>query len=101
MHHTVTRYELSHEADQDLSDIFDYTDAQFGIEQAALYLNDIDALLAQLVAHPEAGRERPDIREGLRSMPCNSHVIFYRILKDHIRVIRVLHGSRDVPRHFG
>lgn len=100
MLHTVTRYELSQEADQDLSDIFDYTDTQFGFEQATHYLNDIDALLAQLVAHPEPARERTDIRAELRSITCNSHVIFYRILKDHIRVIRVLHGSRDMPRHF-
>ena len=27
----------------------------------------------------------------------SSHVIFYRVLKDRIRIVRVLHGSRDLP----
>ncbi|RMZ50540.1 type II toxin-antitoxin system RelE/ParE family toxin [Flavobacteriaceae bacterium PRS1] len=28
------------------------------------------------------------------------HIIFYRLLKDNIRIVRVLHGSKDMPRHF-
>jgi plasmid stabilization system protein ParE len=27
------------------------------------------------------------------------HVAFYRIADDHVRVIRILPGAMDVPRH--
>ncbi len=89
---------LSQEADEDLVSIYDYTCEQFGQDQAVNYLTDLDRLLDDLCINPEMGRERMDIREGLRSMVYESHVIFYRIMADHIRIVRVLHGSRDIPK---
>ena len=41
-----------------------------------------------------------DIKEGLYSFPKDNHVIFHRIFNDHIRIIRVLYGSRDLPNSF-
>ncbi len=93
---TVDCYKLSKPADQDLEDILDYTEAEFGIDQAISYLNDLEIVFNQLVVNPELGRERNEIKSGLRSMPKTSHVIFYRIRPDHIRIIRVLHGSKDL-----
>jgi len=93
-------YELSPEADQDISEIFDYTVDEFGIDQAVSYLSQFDDLFGQLVDNPELGRERPEIRAELRSIAQESHVVFYRILKDRIRIVRVLHGSCDIPKQF-
>lgn len=93
----IKTYVLSVEAEADLSDIFDYTEQEFGVEQAVTYLTELETCLLALVANPKAGRERNEIRADLRSMMSNSHVIFYRICDDHIRVVRVLHGSRDFP----
>lgn len=92
-----TTYELSIQADQDISDIYDYTYSEFGDDQAIAYLADLEPILLKLVEYPELGRERPEIRGGLRSFAYRNHVIFYRIREAHIRVIRVLHGSRDLP----
>ncbi len=89
------RYELSEPADQDIQDIFDYTEVKFGMDQAVSYLQDLEGVFIQLIENPELGRERNEIKKDLRSMPKASHVIFYRIMKDHIRIVRVLHGSRD------
>lgn len=98
---SVTKtYLLSLEAEADLGDIFDYTSEQFGIDQAASYLSELEAQLIQLTTNPKLGRERKEIRAGLRSIACNSHVIFYRIRTDHIRIVRILHGSRDLPKFF-
>lgn len=96
----VNRYELSSEADQDVSAIYDYTVEKFGVTQAVQYLQDIDDMLMQLVAHPALGVDRPEIRSGVRSKTCHHHVIFYRVLDDCVRVVRVLHESRDVPALF-
>lgn len=49
---------------------------------------------------PLKGRARPEIREGLRSHIQESHIVFYRLIKDRIRIVRILHGSRDLPQNF-
>ncbi len=89
-------YELSPEADQDLEAIFDYTDGEFGIDQAVEYLSGFDSLFVKIVNNPEIGKERDEIRKGLRSLLKEKHVVFYRILNNHIRIVRILHGSRDL-----
>lgn len=71
--------------------------SEFGNDQAISCLADLEPVLLKLVDYPELGRARPEIRVGLRSFAYRNHVIFYRILESHIRVVRVLHGSRDLP----
>ncbi|HWV14874.1 MAG TPA: type II toxin-antitoxin system RelE/ParE family toxin [Cellvibrio sp.] len=100
MFHTIKNYILSPEAESDLGDIFDYTQQQFGIDQAATYLSELEENFMRLIANPQLGRERNEICEGLRSLTPSSHVIFYRTHDDHIRIIRILHGSRDLPKLF-
>lgn len=97
---SIASYELSPEAEQDLSDIFDYTEIEFGLDQAVQYLKDLEHCFIQLCNNSNIGRERTEIREALYSFVSQSHVVFYRILNDRLRVVRVLHGSRDLPRHF-
>jgi toxin ParE1/3/4 len=98
MEETQFPYELSQEADNDLEEIFDYTQVQFGSEQAIKYLLGFESLFENLCIHPETGRTRDEIRKGLRSISHISHVVFYRILKDRIRIVRVLHSGRDLQK---
>jgi toxin ParE1/3/4 len=88
-------YVLSLEAEADVSDIFDYSACEFGFEQAIKYLGDMERAMENLLDNPFSGRERKDIRAELFSIPYVSHVIFYRVLSDEIRVVRILHASRD------
>ncbi|WP_363315644.1 type II toxin-antitoxin system RelE/ParE family toxin [Chryseobacterium sp. sg2396] len=53
-----------------------------------------------MVMNPYSGKKRNEVKSGLYSFPKDHHVIFYRILDDHIRIVRVLHGSRDIPNYF-
>jgi toxin ParE1/3/4 len=88
--------ELSKEADNDLGEIFDYTVEKFGKEQAIKYLSGFEDVFQNLLNNPQSGRERKEIRNGLRSISNQSHIIFYRILEDRIRIVRILHASRDI-----
>lgn len=97
---TRRSYILSEFADKDLEDIFDYTRLNFGFDQAEKYLLEIEDVFQNLVENPKSGRKRNEIKEGLYSFPKDNHVIFYRILDLHIRIVRVLHGSRDIPKLF-
>lgn len=90
-------YQLSLAAEDDLRLIFDYTEQEFGVAQAVVYLEGIEKLLLQLQSNPYQGRNRKEICEGLRSIPIQSHIIFYRFLPGCVWVVRVLHGSRDLP----
>ena len=93
-------YVLSEIADEDLEDIFDYTTTEFGLEQAEKYLNEIEDVFQNLLLNPELGKTRNEIKEGLYSFPKDNHIIFYRILENNIRIVRALHGSRDIPKYF-
>ena len=91
-------YELSEAADADLEEIFDYTAGQFSTEQAIRYLLGLENTFQNLCLHPKLGRERNEIRKNLRSISYESHTVFYRIIKDQVRIVRILHGSRDVVK---
>ena len=91
---------MSIQADQDLADIFVYSHKHFGLEQAVKYVSDFDKSFETLSNYPDLGQKRNEVKSGLYSFPKESHIIFYRILHDHIRIVRILHSSRDVPRHF-
>lgn len=46
--------------------------------------------------NPRAGRSRDDVQPGLRAFPFEDYLIFYRIISAGIRVVRVIHGARDL-----
>jgi toxin ParE1/3/4 len=82
-------------ADKDLVDIFQYSADRYGIEQAVKYLKGIEALFTNICVHPHLGRQRDEVKLGLRSHAYFSHTIFYRISDERIIIVRVLHASRD------
>ncbi|MGD9509607.1 MAG: type II toxin-antitoxin system RelE/ParE family toxin [Geminicoccaceae bacterium] len=54
-----------------------------------------------LARNPLIGRERPEIREGVRSFAVVPHVIFYEPNRSGVRVLRVIHGARHLERALG
>ena len=96
----MTGYFLSGDADEDLQDIYDYTERTWGERQAERYVFALYETFDLLVSNPEAGRSRSDIRDGLRSFPYRSHIVFYMRWQDEIAVVRILNGARDHQRLF-
>lgn len=93
-------YVLSEDADIDLDEIFDYTEQEHSFNQAIKYLTDLENVFESLVMNPDIGRIRNEIKDGLLSISQKEHIVFYRILKNHIRIVRVLHGSKDILKSF-
>lgn len=89
---------LSNDADADLDEIFDYTEAEHGFNQAVKYLSDLDNLFGQLVKNPNLGKERKEIKKGIYNIVEQEHIIFYEIREEYILIVRVLHGRRDIPK---
>jgi len=56
----------------------------------------LEARLDILKDFPEAGPARPDIAPDARMLVEQPYLIFYRRRSDHIQIVRVLHGARDI-----
>lgn len=95
----MSRLEFSERALDDLREAWSFV-SERDSEAAARLLERITGKCDMLLNFPSAGRERNDLIIGLRSLPVGGYVIFYQPLEDGIEVLRVLHGSRDVPGAF-
>ena len=43
-------------------------------------------------------KTRDDVTGGIRSFPAGECLIFYRVEKHRVVIMRVIHGRRDLPR---
>ncbi|MCB2088169.1 MAG: type II toxin-antitoxin system RelE/ParE family toxin [Sphingomonadaceae bacterium] len=90
---------ISRQAANDLGTIADYTIAEFGIEQARKYRDQLQACFASLLDNPYLGRSAEEIAPRLRRIRQQAHVIFYVPTANDILIVRVLHHSMDFERH--
>lgn len=92
------RLEVTERANDDLRSIQAYTLAQWGADQATAYEAAIHSAFETLRTHPALGKDRGDLRLGLRSFPISSHVILYHVAEDTLTVLRVVHQRMDILR---
>ena len=90
---------LSLRARQDMVDIAAYTLANWDERQMARYVDGLQARFSALARFPDTGRRRDEIGRGLRSIVQGSHVVFYRVTKSTLVVIRVLHVRMNPAYH--
>jgi toxin ParE1/3/4 len=69
-------------------------------DQADAFIDLIDAKFQNLSHQPGLGRRRDELVTGLRSFPVGRYVIFYLQDQGCLRIVRVLHGARDVDAVF-
>ena len=91
---------LTVKADLDIEDIWEYTNSQWGKNQASKYLNQLEERLISLAENLYIGKQRLELTWSPMSYHCERHVIFYPKARMGIEIIRVLHDSMDFPRHF-
>ena len=96
----MNNYKLSRLASADLEEIAEYTIERFGIEQARRYRDGLKTCFDQLANNPALGKRSEQLMRGLRRFEHQSHVVFYINESEDIFIVRVLHSSMDVPRHF-
>lgn len=91
----ANRFRKAPQADVDLDSIWDFI-ASDSTRAADKQIGRIGDTFEMLVANPLAGRERRELRAGLRSFPVGNYVIFYIPLPDGVEIIRVMHGRQDI-----
>ena len=94
-------YILSEKADRDLEEIFDYTLANFGLNQTIEYIESIHYTCEKLTSQELMGISRPEIEVGMRSLVHRHHILFYKINLSEkvIRIERIIHGNRDILKN--
>jgi toxin ParE1/3/4 len=96
----MKRLVVSDAARADLRSIAGYSDREWGTARRKQYLAAIQQRLALLRDGPEAGPVRRDISDEYRSLPVGRHMIFYRVEKNAIFIVRILHQRMDAAAHF-
>ena len=86
-------------AKADLKDLYQYGLRQWGQKQSDSYLESLEEHFWMLTEQPLIGVKRPDLLPDMRSLPIESHTLFYRVTSDTVEIIRVLHGRQDPQRH--
>lgn len=102
---------LTRAAEKDFQGIIEWTIDHFGESQALVYAETLGMAVEALSEGPTLldARRRDDILKGLCSLHVDRcgrkgrHFIMFRVAPsggDVIEVLRLLHDSMDLPRHF-
>jgi len=77
-----------------LIEIIDYI-AQDSLEYALAFYEQVHEKVQHLVQFPKIGRKIPELDDpAIRELILRNYRIIYRIYKDNIEIIRIIHGSR-------
>lgn len=91
------RLRVSKSARLDMAEAFAYRLEQAGEVSARGQNRRFWQVFNTLASMPGAGRSLEEIAPGLRIFPANSFLILYRLDRQGVHILRVVHGSRDIP----
>tara|TARA_R110002126_G_scaffold8953_4_gene41143 strand:+ start:6167 stop:6472 length:306 start_codon:yes stop_codon:yes gene_type:complete len=86
-------------AKNDLKEIYQFGVVKWGKAQSDRYLSAVKNQLWLLTEQPLIGVERTELQPDTRSLPIQSHTLFYRVNGNQVEIIRVLHGRQDPLRN--
>jgi len=88
--------EYSKPALQDLDELEGYLRTVAGDAVADLIVREILDAVESLHNRPARQRPRDELVAGLRAIPVRNYMVFFRIDADTVRIVRILHGSRNI-----
>lgn len=93
------RIVVSERADDDLLRILSYL-GRHNPQAIDNVLRQIDRCFESASSFPFIGVARPELGRDVRRLVAAPYLIFYAVRSDHITILRVLHGSRDIDVEF-
>lgn len=91
----ASSFSKSSQAEADLDEIWLFI-ASDNLGAADRLLDRINSAFVMLADNPLAGRKRPELGRGIRSFPVGTYIVFYEAMACGARIVRVLHGARDI-----
>ncbi len=92
-------YELTHKAEDEIEEIYEYSIVNFGLEVARKYISGMQDCFELLAGHQSWGNDYGLIKPGLLRYEYRSHSIYYQPVEDGILIVRVLGGKQDPARN--
>jgi toxin ParE1/3/4 len=90
---------LSLRALGDIQEIRSYTVERWGQDQWLRYFTALSSALERIAADPGCGRPRDLIRDGMRSLSFERHLIFFQSASDPegtVAILRIVHERRNI-----
>jgi toxin ParE1/3/4 len=95
----VTNIRLTLTAQRDLAQVRGFTTENWGKAQWHSYFLGLSHAFETIAHNPNTGRPRDVIRTGLRSLPYESHLIFFRPVRHAggaVVILRILHQRQNL-----
>lgn len=95
----MSKVHRTYEAELDMLELWLHA-ARHDLSAAERLVAEIEDRCNLVAEFPYLGVSREDYEPGLRSFSIRRFIVFYRIIPEGIRLIRVIAGTRDLPRAF-
>ncbi|MGL1957322.1 MAG: type II toxin-antitoxin system RelE/ParE family toxin [Colwellia sp.] len=95
----MAKYILSQESSRDLANIFQYTYKNFAISRAEAYLSELEECFVMLSNQPDLAHKVEDIRKEYFRYLFRKHAVYFKVRKNVIFIIRVLHQQMKYELH--
>lgn len=92
----MIRIIISAQAEIDLDSIAAYI-AQDNPVRAVTLIHEVRAKFLDIAERPKSFAERPHWRKDKRSAIVGRYHIIFEIKSNHVEIVRVLHGARNIP----
>ena len=86
---------------RDLDRVFRDVCENNGVDVASAQLNRIESVFHRLSAFPRLGRDRSDLRPGLRTFSVKPWQVIYRLNGEDVVILRILDGRMNLAAQFG
>jgi toxin ParE1/3/4 len=70
--------------------------AQDNLEAARRVHSQIHKVFITIARQPNIGRRRDEVLSGVRSLAVGKYVMYYRQADGTARILRILHGAREI-----
>lgn len=90
--------EIAPDAERDLGSIRSWQESEWGRRAALTWARAFRRALFVMESHPAIGRLDPDLGDAVRRYLVEPYVVIYdEPGAGRVRVLRVVHGARDLP----
>ena len=86
-------------ARRDLAGIWSYSAETWSAKRADEYIDAFDSAMSLINEFPSIARDASQIKPGLLRYEVGSHVIYFRVDKSSLTVLRILHDRMEPKRH--
>jgi toxin ParE1/3/4 len=90
---------ITQQAESDIEEIGDYI-AQDNPHRALSFISELRGQCQKIALSPSAYRQRHELGEDIRSCAYGRYAIFFSHGDAEVRILRILHGARDIAAQF-